>query len=84
MDEVREDSYRELAKMPTAARCPQCGAAYLTGQWSWNPAPPGASMHTCPACQRIHDERPVHEAFKGTLEMTFGPGENLLRASWKR
>lgn len=148
MDDVREDSYRELAKMPSAARCPECGAAYVNGRWTWNPAPPGAYMHACPACQRIHDELPagyvalqgsflaehredilnlararearakedhplqriiaieavsdgiiitttdahlargiavaVHEAFKGTLDMTYSPGENLLRASWKR
>jgi hypothetical protein len=26
----------------------------------------------------------VHEAFKGTLDMTYSQGENLLRATWKR
>ncbi len=26
----------------------------------------------------------VHEAFKGTLDMSYSRGENLLRATWKR
>jgi hypothetical protein len=26
----------------------------------------------------------IHEAFKGTLDMTYNKGENLLRATWKR
>ena len=26
----------------------------------------------------------VHEAFKGTLDLTYSKGENLLRATWKR
>jgi NMD protein affecting ribosome stability and mRNA decay len=148
LDEVREDSYREPAKMPDPARCPKCGAAYLKGRWTWAKAPPDAYLHTCPACQRIADGFPAgyvtlkgaflaehrtdvlnlartrearakedhplqriiavepvvdgvvitttdahlarsiataaHEAFKGTLDMTYSKGENLLRATWKR
>jgi hypothetical protein len=26
----------------------------------------------------------IHEAFKGTLDMTYNKGENLLRANWRR
>jgi len=148
MEEVREDSYRELAKMPDPTRCPKCGATYLKGRWTWAQAPADAVVHKCPACQRIEDEFPagyvslkgpflaghrddilnlararearakeehplqrimavetvadgvqitttdahlarniamaVHDAFKGTLDMTYSKGENLLRATWKR
>lgn len=148
MEEVREDSYRESAKMPDPARCPKCNATYLKGRWTWAKAPAEAAAHKCPACQRIEDKFPggyvtlkgpflaahrtevlnlvkaretrakeehalqrliavedvadgvlvtttdahlargiamaVHEAFKGTLDMTYSKGENLLRATWKR
>ena len=148
MDEIREDSYREDAKLPEPTRCPKCGATYRRGRWTWNAAPEDAHAHTCPACQRIADEFPggyvtlkgeflpehrteilnlvkaretrakeehplqrimavesvaggivvkttdahlargiamaVQEAFKGTLDMRYNKGENLLRATWKR
>lgn len=148
MDEIREDSYRENAKLAEPALCPKCGAAYVKGRWTWAKAPAGAAKHTCPACRRIEDQFPagyvslkgpfvaahrdeivalvrarearareehalqrimslepsgeglvvtttdahlargiavaVHEAFKGTLDMTYSQGENLLRATWKR
>lgn len=148
MAEIREDSYREAAKMPEPARCPKCGATYHKGRWTWAKSPPDAHPHKCPACQRIDDDLPagyvtlkgaylaahreeilnlakarearakedhplqriiavktaadglvitttdahlargiamaVHEAFKGTLDMTYSRGENLLRATWKR
>lgn len=148
MDAIREDSYRENAKLPEPARCPKCGASYQRGRWTWAKAPAEAYSHKCPACQRIEDEFPggyvtlkgpflaehraeilnlvkarearakeehplqrimgvdsvsegvvvrttdahlargiamaVHEAFKGSLDMTYNKGENLLRATWKR
>jgi hypothetical protein len=148
MDEIREDSYRENAKLAEPSRCPKCGAVYTKGRWSWARAPEGAAAHKCPACQRIDDDLPggyvtlkgaflaehrseilnlvkaretrakedhplqrimavdtsgetvvvkttdahlargiavaVHEAFKGTLDMSYNKGENLLRATWKR
>ena len=58
-EEIREDSYRELAKMPDPARCPKCGAAYLRGRWTWAKAPADAFAHKCPACQRIEDDFPA-------------------------
>ncbi|HXZ49470.1 MAG TPA: BCAM0308 family protein [Usitatibacter sp.] len=59
MDELREDSYREPAKMPEPARCPKCGATYLKGRWTWAQAPADAYPHKCPACQRIEDKFPA-------------------------
>lgn len=148
LEEIREDSYRQMAKMPDPAHCPKCGATYIKGRWTWAKAPAEAFRHACPACQRIADRFPggyvtlkgpflaehhaeilnivnaraarekeehalqrimavetiadgvlvtttdahlargiamaVNEAFKGTLDMTYSKGENLLRATWKR
>jgi NMD protein affecting ribosome stability and mRNA decay len=148
MDEIREDSYRDNAKLAEPTRCPKCGATYTKGRWTWTRAPEGAHVHKCPACQRIDDDLPggyvtlkgpflaehraeilnlvkarearakeehplqrimavetsgeavvvkttdahlargiataVHEAFKGSLDMSYNKGENLLRATWKR
>lgn len=50
--------------------CPQCGAAYQEGRWTWqgliNPA--DAQEALCPACQRIDEDVPagtvrLHGAF---------------------
>ncbi|HUI98969.1 MAG TPA: BCAM0308 family protein [Usitatibacter sp.] len=148
MDAIRDDSYRDNAKLAEPTRCPACGASYQRGRWTWAKAPADAHVHKCPACQRIADELPggyvtlkgpflaehrteilnlvkarearakeehplqrimgvdatadgvvvrttdahlargiaiaVHEAFKGSLDMTYNKGENLLRATWKR
>lgn len=148
LDEIREDCYRETAKLPEHSHCPKCDATYAKGRWTWTKAPAGAPKHMCPACRRIEDRFPagyvtlkgpfvaahrdeivglvkareararedhplqrimslepgseglvvtttdahlargiavaVHEAFKGTLDMTYSRGENLLRATWKR
>jgi NMD protein affecting ribosome stability and mRNA decay len=148
MEEIREDSYRETAKLAESSHCPKCGATYLKGRWTWAKAPADAPKHKCPACQRIEDQFPagyvtlkgpfvathhdeivnlvkarearareehplqrimavettgegvlvtttdahlargiaiaVHEAFKGTLDLTYSKGENLVRATWKR
>jgi hypothetical protein len=35
LDEVREDSYRENAKLAEPALCPKCGASYAKGRWTW-------------------------------------------------
>ncbi len=47
------------ARKPTApCTCPDCGAAFHRGRWSWEPAPPEASKHLCPACVRIRGRAP--------------------------
>jgi NMD protein affecting ribosome stability and mRNA decay len=32
---------------------------FQDGRWQWTPAPASARNHTCPACQRIHDDFPA-------------------------
>lgn len=50
------------------ARCPQCGAVYHQGRWSWQQAlAEGAPSHVCPACRRIADDQPA-----GTLYLAGG------------
>ncbi|GAB6389796.1 BCAM0308 family protein [Stutzerimonas marianensis] len=55
-----------LAEMPgSSAHCPQCGAVYRQGRWSWQQTvPDDAKSHICPACRRIADNQPA-----GTLHL---------------
>ena len=59
MSAVREDSYRERAKPHDPTACPDCGAVYLAGRWTWKEKPSQAVVARCPACQRIHDDLPA-------------------------
>jgi NMD protein affecting ribosome stability and mRNA decay len=59
-DDPRHDSYKAKGKLPDPTRCPECGAVYQKGRWTWNGAPRGdAHEQLCPACQRIHDDYPA-------------------------
>jgi hypothetical protein len=59
LDEIREDSYRENAKLPEPSHCPKCDATYMKGRWTWAKAPADAPKHTCPACKRSEDQFPA-------------------------
>jgi hypothetical protein len=64
-----EDSYRLDAKLPDPSRCPDCLATYRNGRWTWKKAPADASVHRCPACQRIHDRFPAgYVALRGRFK----------------
>jgi hypothetical protein len=52
------DVYGVSGKLPEPAACPQCGALYHKGRWSWNAVPADAHAVPCPACRRIHDRYP--------------------------
>jgi hypothetical protein len=67
IQEKRHDAYQEGHKWPEPTVCPQCGALFMNGRWSWQPAPPGAQTAICPACRRIADHYPA-----GYVEIT-GP-----------
>lgn len=55
------DSYRPRERSAGASRCPECGAVYDHGRWTWRMS--GGQLHQlqCPACQRIHEQAPAGE-----------------------
>lgn len=59
MNQVRSDSYQEDMKYHEPTACPECGATYLKGRWTWAAPPEEAVERMCPACQRIHDDLPA-------------------------
>ena len=62
-DELREnlthDSYKAKGKLPEPTVCPECGATYHHGHWSWQAAAAGAHERLCPACHRKRDKFPA-------------------------
>jgi NMD protein affecting ribosome stability and mRNA decay len=58
-DELVHDTYKSGKKLAEPSRCPDCGAVYHRGRWTWEPAPAGAVEATCPACHRIKDDFPA-------------------------
>jgi NMD protein affecting ribosome stability and mRNA decay len=62
-DELRQelvhDSYKTKRKLAEPTRCPDCGAVYRDGRWTWGAAPAGAEEARCPACHRVHDRFPA-------------------------
>ncbi len=57
--ELEHDPYHSKLKLKEPTRCPQCGAVFHKGRWSWGEAPADAHEHLCPACQRIQDKVPA-------------------------
>lgn len=76
------DTYRLRGQLKGTARCPDCGAVYNRGRWSWTAAAPRSAPEiVCSACQRIADGYPAGEM---TLTGTFAAAHrqeilNLVR-----
>ena len=72
LTEEIHDPYRTPTKAKGPARCPDCGATYLKGRWTWarlTPAP--VSRLVCPACRRVRDRVPAGEiVLQGTFLAT--------------
>lgn len=81
-DSLRErihDTYKLRGKLAEPTRCPQCGATYHKGRWTWIAETPGeAAEQICAACHRINDNYPAGEV---TLSGAFVAGhkEEILR-----
>jgi len=58
-DELVHDAYKSKKKLPEPTRCPDCGAVYRDGRWTWDLAPGDANEELCPACRRIRDRFPA-------------------------
>lgn len=56
---TQKDSYRNGRKIASPSSCPQCGATFRNGRWTWETAPAGTPETMCPACHRINDELPA-------------------------
>lgn len=56
------DTYKLLGKLSEPTRCPQCGAVYHKGRWSWTASvEAGADEQLCCACHRMNDHYPAGE-----------------------
>jgi NMD protein affecting ribosome stability and mRNA decay len=66
--ELVHDSYKAGQKLQDSTRCPECGAVFHKGRWTWGAAPKGGHEEKCPACHRIHDRFPAgYVSLKGTF-----------------
>lgn len=59
LQESVHDSYKAGRKLSEPTRCPDCGAVFQNGRWTWGTAPAVAQVLRCPACHRIHDKFPM-------------------------
>jgi NMD protein affecting ribosome stability and mRNA decay len=57
--ELDHDPYHSKLKIVEPTACPECGAVFVRGRWSWDEAPADAHQQPCPACQRINDRVPA-------------------------
>lgn len=58
VQEHDQDTYKIKGKLKEPTACPQCGAVYQKGRWTWYPRPVNAMEVLCPACNRINDDYP--------------------------
>lgn len=56
--EREHDTYKVRAKLPDPTACPDCGAMFRDGRWTWGSPPADAHRTLCPACHRIRDDYP--------------------------
>lgn len=59
LQELVHDTYKSRKKLSEPTRCPDCGAVFQSGRWSWGGESAGAHEERCPACHRIHDRFPA-------------------------
>ncbi|SHL06885.1 BCAM0308 family protein [Rhodothermus profundi] len=55
----RQDAYWEHQKWPEPTRCPDCGAVFRHGRWTWEQATDVVHEARCPACRRAADRYPA-------------------------
>lgn len=55
----RSDPYINTKKLPDPTICPDCGAVFTNGRWSWKQYKNVSNQHLCPACQRTQEVNPA-------------------------
>ncbi len=50
------DPTRPRAHLSDPTVCPECGATYIEGRWTWRHGPVEAPRRLCSACERIRDD----------------------------
>lgn len=80
------DPYMQRVKSKDPMVCPECGASYIEGRWTWKKPDHVASRDLCPACQRIEDKVPAGLlTLKGSFVTThWDEIENLIRNTEER
>lgn len=58
IQEYQHDTYKQKGKLKEPTVCPQCGAVFHKGRWTWGARPAQAHEAVCPACHRINDTYP--------------------------
>jgi hypothetical protein len=62
IQEEIHDTYKLRGKLKEPTRCPQCGAIYRKGRWTWHAVIEGeAHEQLCSACHRSNDKYPAGE-----------------------
>ncbi len=56
--EAGGDPYRDSHKHARCT-CPECGATFIDGRWTWKATSDVGESHLCPACARIRDSYPA-------------------------
>jgi len=68
--------------MHDATACPQCGARFRNGRWTWPKAKTGEfRQQVCPACQRLNDHYPAGELLISGNFLTAHRSEILATAN---
>ncbi len=57
--EHNHDTYKSKRKLSEPTACPECGAVFHKGRWTWGAKPTKANESLCPACRRVHDRYPA-------------------------
>lgn len=58
LQEYQHDTYKLRGKLKEPTLCPECGALFHKGRWTWGTAPSTAEKASCPACHRMRDKYP--------------------------
>lgn len=66
------DTYKLPGKLKEPTCCPQCGACFHKGRWTWTEAPEAeVTEQLCSACQRCNDKYPAGEVtFRGSFAIS--------------